>query len=182
MTKTITSQEVIWDNKTIKWTEKINTISPDTIDIPDYSYGNWQETLDAEIALRNNASWASVKVLYFTKTDNTTSIDTYEWFWFTPTSYIIQAWLNINNDYWANSYGSYIWDATSMFYMRIREAAEVESDYNTWQYTNTSNLIQIYNDTTDGSYASHDSFTADWIKLDWGLADVDVKFTITAYA
>ena len=69
--KTITSQEVIWDNKTIKWTEKIETIYPETIEVPDYDYGTSQNTIDAEIALRNTKSWfttASVAILTSTTT------------------------------------------------------------------------------------------------------------------
>lgn len=55
--------ETIDSNSTIKWTEKINTIYPETIQVPDYDYGNSQNTLDYNIALRNkpNPSYALIE-------------------------------------------------------------------------------------------------------------------------
>ena len=40
----------------VKGTEKIETIYPETINIPTYDYGNSQNTLDYNIALRNKPS------------------------------------------------------------------------------------------------------------------------------
>lgn len=88
----------------IKGAEKIETITPETIDVPDYQYGNWQDTLDAEIALRNNNSswWSSIKIWTFTLTSTWSKVIT--WVWFTPKRVKLIAWDNS----WNPSYVS-IW-------------------------------------------------------------------------
>jgi len=53
--KTIEPQ-TIDSSSNIKWTEKIETIYPETIESPTYDYGNSQNTLDYNIALRNKPS------------------------------------------------------------------------------------------------------------------------------
>lgn len=75
-------QEIIWDNTTIKGTEKIETISQEVVQVPDYQYGLSQNTLDANIALRNNASTSKIAVWSFIITG--TGIISITGLWFKP--------------------------------------------------------------------------------------------------
>lgn len=50
--KTIKPQ-TLESSSNIKWAEVIETIYPETIESPNYDYGNSQSTLDYNIALRN---------------------------------------------------------------------------------------------------------------------------------
>lgn len=45
--------ETIESTSQPKWAEVIETIYPETIEVPNYDYGNSQNTLDYNIALRN---------------------------------------------------------------------------------------------------------------------------------
>lgn len=45
--------ETVWSNPTIKGQEKIETIYPKTVELPNYDYWQSQNTIDASIWLRN---------------------------------------------------------------------------------------------------------------------------------
>lgn len=129
---------------------------------------------------KSGSSSVSVKLKYFEFRNNQTWQVSYEWFWFKPSSYEIKAWASSNQDWWANSYAVYIDWNTSTFYLRQRQEA-VSWDINTWQYQTWVYNIYIYDDEWLFSRWKHIWFTNDWIIIDWDSADVDVKFTITAY-
>jgi hypothetical protein len=47
------TQAWFWQENFGKWTDKIQDVSQEQIQVPDYQYGNNQNTLDYKIALRN---------------------------------------------------------------------------------------------------------------------------------
>lgn len=49
--------EAIWEDTKVKGVEKIETIYPETIELPNYQYWQSQNTLDYDLALRNKPSW-----------------------------------------------------------------------------------------------------------------------------
>lgn len=176
-------------NMVVKKSEiKVNNSWPsvfkqDTIvfDSPIKEYKPWvnAEKINADLSIRGNIWWAW-KTLYFELNENTTWIRAYEWFWFTPSSYVITAWLQWNNNYGANSYWTYIDWQTKSFYMRKRQDS-VTWDINTGQFQSSTDIIHIYDDADLSSVCSHSWFTNDGIELNWTLASIDVNFTITAY-
>jgi len=83
--------EIIWSTKTPKGQEKIETISPEVIEVPNYDYWDSQNTLDANVALRN-FGWANSKAWY----EVTTWIAAWNdvvvtWVWFKPKTIIVNA-------------------------------------------------------------------------------------------
>lgn len=115
------NQEVIWDNNTPKWTEKFEKVELETIEIPDYSYWNWQNTLDAPLALRNLSSWINAPTWIFTVTWLwTTTIN----LWFKPKCVQILSWNNV-----ANSWPSTWWfSETNNFCISNRNGAWIFSN------------------------------------------------------
>lgn len=137
---------------------------------------------DIEVIGGSGWGWG-MKIKYFELNINTPWIISYEWFWFKPKWYIIQAWSQGNQDYAASSYWTYIEGVTKTFYSKVRAAWAIESDYNSGQYSSSSFIISITEeDDSTSSNARHEWFTDDWILLNWTLADTDVNFTIIAYS
>jgi len=69
----------------IKWIEKIETVYPETIQLPNYQYWNSQNTLDYNISLRNKPvieSWWKLYIWYFTFNSTWNKVIT--WVWFKP--------------------------------------------------------------------------------------------------
>ncbi len=81
MDKTEIIAPEILDNTKNVWV-KIETIYPDTIPLPTYDYWNSQNTLDAEVSLRNlSTGWQ----FYIWSTTITATWDiVVTWVWFTP--------------------------------------------------------------------------------------------------
>ena len=92
-------QEIIWYNTTIKGTEKIETISQEVVQVPDYQYGLSQNTLNANIALRNVSSWWNYYASHTTFA--TTWVKTISWVWFIPKHIKFIAFIS-----WTNQWGS----------------------------------------------------------------------------
>ncbi len=89
--------ETIWENKQVKGNEKIETIYPETIQLPDYSYWFNQEPLDYN-RLRNKPSWWNTKYKIWTYNITSTWIKNITWIWFKPTRVevkcIFSSWWN----------------------------------------------------------------------------------------
>jgi hypothetical protein len=100
------SPEILWDNSNVKWTVKYENVYPEIIDIPTYNYGNWQNTLDAWLALRNMSNGWKMKIWNFTITATWNISIT--WIWFKPNRVLFNAWDNS----WNSSYVS-IWAMNS---------------------------------------------------------------------
>ncbi len=157
----------------VVWTVEDRTVPIKGIDEP---------KIVSDIEIEGWGSWgasSAIKRFHFT---SWSWVQSFEWFWFQPSHYVIQAWNTGNSDYGSNSYWTFIDWTTQTFYLKRRQGSEIESDYNTGQFKTTSNVIVIYSDADDLTSASHHWFTSDWIELDWTDWWVNVFFTITAYA
>ena len=116
--KMIKEQDILWKIQTPKGQEKIQTITPEVLKVPDYDYWLSQNTLDAEVSLRNNIAWKS-KTLIFTRPSSDGSwTQSFEWFWFKPTNYTIDAYYNWTTDH--DSYSTWWYDWTNSIYYRWR--------------------------------------------------------------
>ena len=96
-------------------------------------------------------------------------------FWFTPTRYLIKAWLDTSNQFWASSNWSYVNWSTNTFYDR-------EDTWATGHYVTTSFVVNVYDDILNRSALFHQEFTSDWIILNISTSLVPIKFTISAYS
>lgn len=181
MTKKMTiSPEVIWDNKTIKWTEKVETISPEYIELPTYDYGNWQNTLDAELALRNSSWWVpTLARVTLPKTTSTWSYNlTSSSIWFTPRFIRVQAEMDLWIIAGMSDCSS---DWTTTWWVR----AEANTVWNDTFFNDTASIIYVnWNDWTAYRLnATFTSFISGWIQINITVNNAisDVKLTITAY-
>lgn len=174
MTTTTTSQEVIWDNKTIKWTEKIETVSPDYIEVPDYSYGNWQETLDAGIALRNNnvvPTWATVIKTVYKWAGSWTWFETITWLW-TVTSCEVYAWEDdeISWERWSRSVSNPTPAGSLWIFVQDNKSKT------------TNRIIHVQNVAAWTSTLAYiEEYVTDWIKFNFATDDKSIYYTIIAH-
>lgn len=157
---------------------KIKEYKPDyledikiTTDIP----WLWPEKLDSNVSIRGNSWWGWVKMLSFTKTAGSGIwIENFTWFWFTPTSYVIQAWSTNWTEAWT-SYSSYInWNILWHYLQDVWGTTKV---FDLW-----TRMVCVYDNAWTNTRANPSSFTSDWIKLDFISDWLSVKFTITAYS
>lgn len=79
------TQAWFWQENFGKWTDKIQDVSQEQIQVPNYQYGNNQNTLDYNIALRNKPTnwWLTIQMWSFTITWTWSIVIT--WVWFKPT-------------------------------------------------------------------------------------------------
>lgn len=126
--------ETLDKNSEVKWTEKIETIYPKTIDIPTYDYGNSQNTLDYDIALRNKPIvWSNYKIWNWIFT--TTWSISITWLWFTPK--LIEIFCN-NSSSW---FCQWKWDWISQFVNYFdTSSAWLSTSYIIW-YRNAWNTV-----------------------------------------
>jgi len=120
-----------------------------------------------------NVNWSAwwVKVLWYTYGSWVLSWNVdFTWFGFTPSSYIVQAWLNDTDDTLIMSYWTYI-DWT------VRAFVTYAATYS-WATTRIINIIDWYGQMTR---ATHNALINDWIRLNFTENQNSVKFTITAY-
>lgn len=140
--------------------EKIETIYPETIQVPNYDYGASQNTLDYDIALRNKPTIPTQNIpKYWIFTINNSWTKTITWVWFTPTIIIIKA-TQSNSDRPVNSDWLSDWTNQSCHYIY----------HNSWWATgiasdrSTTRIIYLYSNShlTD-AYIS--SVNNDWFVL-----------------
>lgn len=167
--KTTTSPEIIWDNKTIKGTEKIETVYPDTIKLPDYDYWLSQNTLDAELALRNNDSswWWTVIKNYSRSSTDWTWVESYTWFW--TIKYLeIHAWFDssIAWERWSRGY----WDWTTITWVYVYDSTSLP----------TTSILRI-SDWVNLTKATTVTLITDWFSIDFTDSYYDAKFTVIAH-
>jgi len=82
MTKTEEVKIETIDNQIKVW-EKIETIYPETIQTPDYSYWTNQNTIDWQIAIRNLSTWWWKYFTWFIQLSTAWTF-TIAWVWFIP--------------------------------------------------------------------------------------------------
>jgi hypothetical protein len=111
--------ETLWDNVNIKWTVKSEIVYPEVIDMPSYNYGNWQNTLDAWLALRNFSTWWKMKIWHFTIT--TTWNISITGVWFKPK---LVKFSVCNNSNW-----TWIWamESTAQFAIDLNSKSDLQS-------------------------------------------------------
>lgn len=153
------NQETIESNSTVKNTEKVEIVTPETLDIPTYDYGNWQNTLDAPLALRNLNTWW-FKVWNFNITANWTKVIT--WVWFKPSmvQFFPCSWNWNPSDTW-------MWAMTTTNQFAV-------NNQNSWFIT--SQAIYYWNPVrAKWTFASMDN---DWftITISWYTAYTDVWY------
>jgi len=134
-------------------------------------FSPWQTK--QKLKLWREVEWSAwwVKVLWYTYGSWVLSWDVdFTWFGFTPSSYIVQAWLNDTDDTLIMSYWTYI-DWT------VRAFVTYAVTYS-WATTRMINIIDWYGQMTR---ATHNALINDWIRLNFTENQNSVKFTITAY-
>lgn len=163
----IKKDEWMWFDTENKWTMKIEEEKNNYYsDI--YSPGQTK----GRLKLGREVEWSTwwVKVLYFSYPAwSSLWVTNFTWFWFKPSSYIVQAWYASTWSALAMSYASYInwWVQWYLTY--------------SWTYAQmTSRMLAVY-DWANNTRANHSALLSDWIALDFINNSVDVKFTITAY-
>lgn len=167
----IKEQEIIWNNKKEKGVEKIETITPEVIETPNYDYWYSQNTLDYDVALRNKPSWgwANVKTLIFNRLSTVwTGVQSFTWFWFKPTNYTIQAWYNWLASNIEFSVWWYDWTTEQCMYI---------DSGSSW----TSNYSLRVKDWTNRTSALFSSFDTDWITLNFNFSDININLMITCF-
>jgi len=165
MTNDIIEPKTLESSWNIKWTEKIETIYPETIEVPNYDYGNSQNTLDYNIALRNKPNWWwNYKIGYFTF--NSTWNVSITWVWFTPKlitfTYTDQTWW-----YW-----TWAMDWTSLFWYDVLWApSQIQSEC---IYLRNSWWTAIWR-------AVFVSMDADWFTINKTLASTTIYVNYIAF-
>jgi len=94
----------------IKWIEKIETVYPETIQLPNYQYWNSQNTLDYNISLRNKPVIESWQFYIWNTTITSTGNKSITGVWFKPKIVRFIVWDNV----WNPSYVS-IWAMTTQW-------------------------------------------------------------------
>lgn len=100
-------------------------------------------------------------------------ITTYDftWFWFTPSSYTIEAWYDDQSTAPCVSYSSYVnW--------AVRWWLSYPWVY-TWLMSNR--MIAVYTSWTTRTLAYHSAFLSDWVRLNLTVSWVNVYFILTAF-
>jgi len=155
-----------------EWIPDINDIEFIPEELP------WVNTpqIDEDISVDWWGLWWGSKAIYFSRAASAwTWTENFTWFWFTPTSYVIQAWL------WSatfiptgTSYSSYIWGTTAWMY--IKDDTWVSKVANL-----STRVIATYNSAWSNTRANHSAFISDWITLDFISDTLAANFIITAY-
>ena len=152
-------EEVFWKVESkdtqIHWIDKPKIVSAIEIEgASSSSGGGWAKTI-----IFDRPSWEGTWVQLF------------DWFWFTPTSYTIIAWSN----YWSISWWAYDWNVSKCTYL-----------FNYIGYADVSisstKSIFIQSSASNRTQGAHDSFTWDWININFTESDVTTTLTITAYS
>ena len=136
--------------------------------------------INADISVDGWGGTSSYALFYLIDNNESTGIKTIEGFPFSPSRYTIQAWRTWNEDYASTSFTLYDW-SVKWYITKKRTASEVESDQNTWSYNESVYVVNVNTDDDRQTYATHDSFTSSWIKINVWKLDVDVWLIITAY-
>lgn len=162
------------DNNKDIWV-KIETIYPENIQTPDYDYWLSQQTIDWPIWIRNLSTWWNAKTLIFTRLASVwTWNQSFTGFWFTPTSYTIQATRTDVTTTWYPCFSDWAYDWTTEV---IRQVAD-------WYSRVTVNrIIRLFytNQWWWVTAANHTSLDADWITLNFDLSAENCYLVITCF-
>lgn len=177
-TKVIEPQtlESSWD---IKWSEKIETIYPEVLEVPTYDYGASQNQLDYNIALRNKpTSWAQYYCWLVQRSSWATWSQSITGVGFTPKyiSYILfwRYWTNwtTQSEWFANS-------ATNTVYKQC-DYTGWTSNWVNWTWTNP---VMAHIRTAWGAYIEPHlvSFDSDWFTINWDYISQNADIIYTCY-
>ena len=150
--------------------------TPETLDIKDFTVTDktpWiSEVQYNEVNVRWKSWWWSKTLIFNRLATVWTWVQSFTWFWFTPTSYTIQCTrtsITVND---APCFSDWAYDWTTQM---IRQVADHYSRVLTWYvwrllYTNQwgwqTNIL-------------HSSFDSDWISLNFTASDEDCYLIIT---
>jgi len=153
-----------------EWELDVETISQEYIQLPSQEYGNWQQTLDAQIALRNlTTGWAKY---FFWNSSRTsaqgTGAQAITWVGFTPTLVKIHAVRSASN--WSGylSLGTATWPSNE-FVVYVSPGGTTDYANNRIIYT-ANWRAELHSIDTDG-------FT-----LNWTTMTENVTFSYECYA
>lgn len=155
---------------------QMEVISPETLPVvADQSYWKNNQELDANIALRNLPSGWSTKTIRVVRAATVwTWLQSFTWFWFTPTSCSIiarRAW-NTTVATWS------LWWYNSEWY--CLQLADWGSNDVSWSWY----VVRVFyaNQWWDRTSATFNSFDTDWITLNFNYSVEDIVMEITCYS
>jgi hypothetical protein len=160
------------DNQIKVW-EKIETIYPETIQTPDYSYWTNQNTIDWQIAIRNLSTWWWQYYCEFKTKSSWIWVVSYTWIWFTPK--LVKITATYASSKWSQSF----WVATTT----ANQSAiwnffnpDWTTTYSTWE------IIQVRNnDSSSRVYGILQSIDTDWITINFTRCDMSCQFQLECY-
>jgi len=161
------SQEVIWENNTTKWTEKFETVTPETIDVPNYEYWNWQNTLDAPLALRNLSAWWKYYTSYIWI--NWTWTLSITWVWFKPKLIMFYA-VGGNSMSQLSAITKY-----DKFWTRVYNYLNIA------RWTTTSRAVELFQETEQYTLADLTSIDDDWFTINKTRVDFSATLNYTCF-
>lgn len=168
--KPITPEEI--NNINDVWM-KIETVYPETTIIPTYDYWNSQNTLDAEVSLRN-LTWTQYMVWNSSRTTvQWTWTQVITWIWFKPKMITIQAVYPAV--LWSISY----WQATSTS-NEFSVFLFANPNAGTTSYANWA-IIHCDWSSSWSWNASLQSIDIDWFTLNWTSVAFNVVFMYQCY-
>lgn len=161
--------EWIWIDIRNDW---VSHIKQDSLNYYTDTFEPWQTKQRLKIWREVEWSDWNSKTLYFTFTAWTALwVQSYTGFWFTPTWYIIKAWLLDTASGFCASECFRFW-TTQWGWLSY-----------TWTYSNTTTrVLAVYNSAwTLNTRANHSAFLSDWISLDFINNSNNVWLLITAF-
>ena len=168
--------ETIDNTPNDKTVENIEVVKIETIQTPDYSYGQSQNTLDANIALRNKNS-GGIAIWYSSRASGSgTWTQAITGVGFTPRLILIQAILA------ASEGATSEWQATSITNEYCNYTYNTSGGYYQWVSYDASKIIFIQNYTGSVSRAWISSFDSDGFTLDWTTMWPTVNFKYQCFA
>jgi len=152
---------------------EVEEYTPEFIITPEYKSDiPWfsKEKLDASRSVRSSSSWVwtFVKTLNFTLSSIWTWTHEFTWFWFTPTSYTINAW-------WTG------WSQSMWAYDGTTETALYSNSYAGYATGVAGRVIHLRDSGTLKTYWVHEEFSSDWVVIRFQNFDINCTVTITAY-
>ena len=138
-------------------------------------FSPWQTK--QKLKLWREVEWSAwwVKFLIFNRLASVwTWIQSFTWFWFTPTCYTIQATRTNITTSWNPCFSDWAYDGTTQMY---RQVADWYSRALTWK------VIRVFYTNQGGwvTSAIHSSFDSDGISLNFDFSAEDCYLVITAY-
>ena len=95
-------------------------------------------------------------------------IQSFTWFWFTPTNYTISSWTT----WWSTWQWGYDWTLQKCLYV---------NSYLWYDTGIATRVIHLRDWASVKTYAGHSSFWSDWVSLSFSNSDIDATLIITCF-